>query len=318
MVSVRSFLHACERFFGYLADVQPKWLAAASFLLVVNLILRSRAWHNILRASYPDSNVRARDAAAAYMIGVGVNTFAPARGGDLVKVYVIDQKVEEANAPTTVATLIVETIFDFFAGGTLLAWAYATGAIPRLPEIPHAPVFEFSLIARHETAAAIIALVVIAAGFVAVRWASHHVRRFWARVEQGVAILRTPSRYLWTVVPYQALGWGCRIASAYYMLEAFNVEPTIRRALLVVAVGVVSTMLPFTPGGAGAQQALLAIVLAGAASSAEILAFSVGNQAVATVTSALVGVLAMLIVFRHVRVSRLRTHAATTPEPEPR
>lgn len=318
MVSVRAFLDACQRFLGNLADVQPKWLATAAMFLVINLILRSRGWHNILRAAYPDSRIRARDAAAAYMIGVGVNTFAPARGGDVVKVYVIDQKVEEANAPTTAATLVVETIFDFFAGGALLAWAYTTGAIPRLPEIPHAPVFEFSLIARHETAAAIVGAALIIVGVIAVRWASHHVRRFWARVEQGVSILRTPSRYLRSVVPYQALGWGCRIASAYYMLEAFNVEPTIRRALLVVAVGVVSTMLPFTPGGAGAQQALLAIVLAGAASSAEILAFSVGNQAVSTVTSGLVGVLAMLIVFRHIRVGRLRTHAATTPEPEPR
>ena len=313
MVSVRSFLHACQRFLGHLADVQAKWLAVAALLLAVNLMLRSRGWQNILRAAYPDSRIRLRDAAAAYMIGVGVNTFAPARGGDVVKVYVIDQKVEEANAPTTVATLIVETIFDFFAGGVLLIWAYVTGAIPRLPEIPHAPAFEFSLIARHETASAIVLVVVLAAGIVTVRWLSHHARRFWIRVQQGVSILRTPRRYLTGVVPYQALGWSCRIASAYYMLEAFNIEPTIRRALLVVAVGVVSTMLPFTPGGAGAQQALLAIVLAGASSSAEILAFSVGNQAVATVTSGTVGVLAMLIVFRHLRIGRLRTHAAATP-----
>ncbi len=252
------------------------------------------------------------------MIGVGVNTFALGRGGDVVKVYVVDQKVEDANAPTTVATLIVETIFDFFAGGVLLTWAYSTGAIPRLPEIPHAPVFEFSLIARHETAAAIAAGALVVAGIITVRWLSRHVRRFWDRVRQGVSILRTPRRYLATGRPLPGARLGLPDGSAYYMLEAFNIEPTIRRALLVVAVGVVSTMLPFTPGGAGAQQALLAIVLAGAGSSAEILAFSVGNQAVATVTSALVGVLAMLIVFRHLRIGRLRSRATATIEPEPR
>lgn len=318
MVSVRSFLDACQRFLAHLADVEVKWLLIASGLLALNLVLRSRGWQNILRAAYPESRVRLRDASAAYMIGVGVNTFAPARGGDVVKLYVIDQRVAKANAPTTVATLIVETLFDFFAGGALLTWAYATGAIPRLPDIPHAPAFEFSLIARHERASATIAFAIVIIAVIVVRWLSLHIRRFRDRVHQGVSILRTPRRYLLRVVPYQALGWACRIASAYYMLQAFNIEPTLRRALLVVAVGVVSTMLPFTPGGAGAQQALLAIVLAGVASSSSILAFSVGNQAVSTVTSALLGLLAMLIVFRHLRFSRLRARAESDPTSEPR
>ena len=129
------------------------------------------------------------------------------------------------------------------------------------------------------------------------RWLSHHVRAFWLRVEQGVAILRTPRRYLRNVVSYQALGWLCRLGAAYYMLEAFSVHATITNALLVLVVGSISTMLPVTPGGAGAQQALLVATLHGPTRTA-VLSFSVGTQIAMAAWSVVLGFLAILLVFR--------------------
>ena len=120
------------------------------------------------------------------------------------------------------------------------------------------------------------------AGWLLLRWLGHHVRAFWLRIEQGLVILRQPRRYFRTVVLYQALGWCCRLGTAYFLLEAFGVHATITNALLVLVVGSISTLLPITPGGAGAQQALLVIVLAGQASSSSLLAYSVGAQVAAT------------------------------------
>ena len=44
----------------------------------INLLLRSAAWHTIVRAAYPDIRYRWRSSAGAYFAGVGVNAIAPA------------------------------------------------------------------------------------------------------------------------------------------------------------------------------------------------------------------------------------------------
>ena len=48
--------------------------------------------------------------------------------------------------------------------------------------------------------------------------------------------------------------------------------------LLVLGVNAVAALVPFTPGGAGVQQALLVKVFAGSAAGATVAAYSVGQQ----------------------------------------
>ena len=55
--------------------------------------------------------------------------------------------------------------------------------------------------------------------------------------------------------------------------------------LLVLGVNAVAALVPFTPGGAGVQQALLVKVFAGTAAGATVAAYSVGQQiAIAALT----------------------------------
>jgi uncharacterized membrane protein YbhN (UPF0104 family) len=139
-------------------------------------------------------------------------------------------------------------------------------------------------------------------------------------VGQGVTILRTPKCYLRYVVLYQAIGWICRFGTAYFLLEAFNVNASIENALLVLVVGSISTLLPFTPGGAGAQQALLVIVLAGSATRSVLLAYSVGAQITVTVVNVMVGFVALFLLFGGLRWSHIRGRAdtsSTEPAPKP-
>src|SRR5438552_18558336 len=51
-----------------------------------------------------------RSSDLAYIAGVGVNSVVPARGGDVVKLYLVRQRMDEANYPTLGATLAVETL----------------------------------------------------------------------------------------------------------------------------------------------------------------------------------------------------------------
>ena len=120
---------------------------------------------------------------------------------------------------------------------------------------------------------------------------------FWQRVKQGVAILTEPRRFLREVVSWQALGWLCRFGAFWYFLEAFGIGGSFQNVMLVMSVQAISTMLPFTPGGAGAQQGLLLATLQGP-SRAAVLSFSVGTQIAMAAWSALLGFAALLLIFR--------------------
>jgi hypothetical protein len=82
------------------------------------------------------------------------------------------------------------------------------------------------------------------------------------------------------------------------LLDAFNVGGSVRNTLLVLGVNAVAAVVPFTPGGAGVQQALLVKVFGGTASGATVAAYSVGQQIAIAAFSFGVGFLALVFVFR--------------------
>ena len=141
----------------------------------------------------------------------------------------------------------------------------------------------------------------------------HHVIGFWRRVVQGLWILRTPSRFIRVVAAPQLIDWALRICVAYALLAAFGIPAAIRYAVLVVVIDSISTALPFTPGGVGAQQGLLVLGLAGVAGSGQLMAYSIGAQAVIVTFNFVLGVIAVFMLFGHVRISAVRraAHAPT-------
>jgi hypothetical protein len=82
------------------------------------------------------------------------------------------------------------------------------------------------------------------------------------------------------------------------MLEAFNIGGSVRNVLLVLGVNAVSAALPFTPGGAGAQQALLVQIFGNSSNAATVAAYSVGQQIAIAAFSFGVGFLALVFIFR--------------------
>jgi uncharacterized membrane protein YbhN (UPF0104 family) len=126
---------------------------------------------------------------------------------------------------------------------------------------------------------------------------ARRVEAFWQRIEQGLTILSQPRRYLTEVVSWQALGWLCRFGAFWSFLEAFGIGGSLQNVMLVMSVQAISTMLPFTPGGAGAQQALLVATLEGP-SRAAVLSYSVGTQIAMAAWSAVLGFAALVIIFR--------------------
>ena len=91
---------------------------------------------------------------------------------------------------------------------------------------------------------------------------SARVRAFWQRVRQGFTILRDRRRYRREMCSWQFASWIFRFAAYWALLDAFHIGGSVRNALLVLAVQVVASVFPFTPGGLGVQQALLLTIFA--------------------------------------------------------
>ena len=102
----------------------------------------------------------------------------------------------------------------------------------------------------------------------------------------------------WQVYAVQGMGWLCRFVAFWFLLDAFHVGGSVKNVLLVFGVNAVSTIVPFTPGGAGVQQALLLKVFGGAASGATVAAYSVGQQIATAATSFALGLAAVFFIFK--------------------
>ena len=263
MDDVRGFLDACQAFFDTITSVAFWPLLLAVSLHVHKLLLRGRAWQNILRASYPGERVPYWGVFGSYMAGVGVNSLAPARGGDVVKLYLVKRQVRESSYPTLGSSLVVETLFDFVVASVLFIWAIKVGLLPGVPDLPHLPAFDWSFVITHPVLAAFIGCVLIGLAIIGMAWASHRVNEFREKLRQGFAILRDRRAFLTGVVTWQAGSWLARGAAVYFFLEAFHIPASVDLTVTVLVVQGLSTLLPFTPGGLGTQQAVLVFAFSG-------------------------------------------------------
>jgi uncharacterized membrane protein YbhN (UPF0104 family) len=286
---IRSFVDAAQAFFGHLAAVSWGYLALAVALHVLKLAFRVRAWQNIIRASYPDEPVPYAGVFGAYVAGVGVNSVAPARGGDLVKIYIAKRRVPDSTYPTLASTLVVETLFDFVVASVLMIWALKLGVLPGVPDLPNLPAFDWRFVVQHPAATAFIGGVLLFGAILGLSVARRRVTAFRAKLAQGFAAVTDRRAFLTQVVSWQAASWVLRVVSVWCFLLAFHIDASAETALTVLVVQGLSTILPFTPGGAGTQQAVLVFALRGTATTSAILSFSVGMQVATVVVNVLLG-----------------------------
>src|SRR5262249_24530958 len=268
------------------------------------LTCTSMAWRNVLVAAYPGVRVRRRSIIGAYLAGVGVNAVIPLRVGDAVRVVLAHRSIESSTYTTVVSSSLVLSIFDFLAPSSLLAWAATTQSLPGIRELPRLPSFDFSWLLAHPLAADLLLAGLIVAAFAVGFWIHDHVREFWARVRQAFTVVRTPVRYLRTVVVWQAGDWCLRLVAIWFLLAAFGIPQSIQNVLLVQVSASVATALPLTPAGIGTEQAFLLYVFRGTVASSKLLAFSVGLKMVTVGTNVIAGFTAIFFTLRTFRYNR--------------
>jgi uncharacterized membrane protein YbhN (UPF0104 family) len=296
--SVSSFFDAVGQFFSDLAAVHWPALLLGLLFFGLNLTIRSRAFFHSLRAAYPTVSFQWRRVWGAYFAAVGFNNVVPARGGDVIKLFLTRSSIPGARYPTVAAAFFVESIFDACVGVLVLIFAFSQGVFPKPPSFSKLSSFDISYLAVHFRLTLFLITLLAVAGVVAFALLSVRVRAFWARVRQGVTILRDRNRYLREVASLQAVAWLCRFAAFWFLPDAFRVGGSVKNVLLVFGVNQVAGAVPFTPGGAGVQQALLVKVFSHAGSAAVVAAYSVGQQIAIAAFTAGVGLGAVVFIFR--------------------
>ena len=296
-VSANAVLESLEAAAGRFVALDLRFVVVALAFQVCNLALRSFALRNVLAAAYPEKRISAWTVGGAYASGVALNAFAPARGGEALKIALLRLRIPGSSVPTLVSAGVLLTVLDALIGSALIAGALGFGLVPSLPA-PQIPSLVGVTSHPFAVGAAVLALVV--AGVLVAGPLSRRARGLWLHVEQGGAILRTPARYVRSVVTLQLAGWACRTGVAFCLLAAFGLPATVPLAVIVVVAGGLSTLVP-TPGGAGTQQVLLVYALQQTASTAAALSFSVGMQVGITTVNTIIGLTALMFMFRTLR-----------------
>jgi uncharacterized membrane protein YbhN (UPF0104 family) len=291
---VSQFLDSAGTFFSRLASLSWIPLLIGLALYALYLLLRSRALFNAVRAAYPGVPVRWRDVWGAYMVGYAINNVFPLGGGNIAQLFLTRTSIPPSSYPTVASALWTGVIFDWFMGVLIMCFAFTQGVFPKPPDFSKLPAFDVSFLAAHMQFTLFLVTVLWIAFFVAFALLSAKVKAFWRRFRQGFAILRDSRRYRAQMASWQFASWVARFAAYWAFLEAFHIGGSVRNALLVLAVQVVASVFPFTPGGAGVQQALLVTIFAG---STEVAAFSVGQQIATAVLAGVLGFGALIFIF---------------------
>ena len=293
--SIESFADAVGSFFASVASIQWPALLLGLLAFLVYLSLRARAFYNILRAAYPDERFEFRRIWGAYISAYGFNSVIPARGGDVIKLFLAKTSVPRSTYPAVGASMLVENVFDATMAVVVLSFAFTQGVFPKPPDFSDLPAFDLQFFAGHPRFTLFLLTALAIGVLVAFALLSARVKAFWARVRQGLTVLFDRRRYFREVWLVQFAGWIFRFAAFWMLLEAFNIGGSVRNVLLVLGVNAIASLLPFTPGGAGVQQALLVKVFGG---SAAVAAYSVGQQIAIGATTLGVGFLALFFIFR--------------------
>ena len=295
---MNAVLHNIGVFFHHLANVGWTALGVALLCQFLKLCCVSRAWRNILVASYRDQRVRWRSIFGAYLGRVGVNAIVPARGGDAVGLFIAKRRIEGSTYPTLGATLVALTLFDSVLASCFIVYALVSGQLPGSSVLARLHAFDFHWFFAHLEGTLIVLGVVLLVLVVVLLWFAEDMFEFRRRLARGFAVFSDFGDYLRHVAVWQAADWCLRLVTIFFFLRAFHVPATLHNAILVQVTQSLAVLFPISPSGIGTEQALLLYTFAGKAARTVLLSFSVGMRVTLIIFNAALGFSAILVTMR--------------------
>ncbi len=223
-------------------DANRVWLGVAALGFLAAFVCTVGAWHAALTSA--GARICPRQAAARLGIGAMVNSFAPAKLGDAVKIALCSRAIDAPGRLWTAGgsyAALTATRALTLAG--LVVVASATGAMPLWP---------------------VFVLVGGAAGLALAAVASTRLRSH-VRIAQmlaGVSALTRSPRTLATVIAWTIGMQLARVAGTIGVVHALGLPHPILAALVILPALDVAGAIPLTPGSIGVGSGAVAVVLA--------------------------------------------------------
>ena len=294
----------------------PVWVLVAFALMCASMLLRSEAWHAILRAALPGTRVRRRDTARGTMIGVLMSATLPARLGEPSRALIVARRLGRVRDrfPIVLGTLVSQTLLNILALIVLGSVMFATVGLFQGNED--------AIVLATIAPVVLLALVFLApwllrrgrpTRFQRLAEAAGAVRRALVQVRSGLEVFRKPKLGGWAALA-QLTAWAIQWLACYVLLVALGLD---ERAGLGAAAAVlfavnVTAALPATPANLGVfQAACVAVLSAYGVGKTDALAYGIILQAVEIATALTMGMPALVregMTWRDLRTRAL--HAA--------
>jgi len=232
-------------------------------------VVRSRAWRNLLVATFPGSNVRWRDAYGATLVMHGSGIFLPMHSEETVRISLMKERIDGASTPAVAATAGVDALFDVLLTAVLVIMSSWLGA----------SVVDWHEIAAHPVKPALFAILVLAAIVTALAALRRKARGLGGQLAQGVVIFKHRGVYTRTVLGWQLADFALQLATLYLMLVAFGfAAPTLVSVVLIRTAQRVTVSLPGFLETGSQQAMIVAILSAGGFPAGQALGFGFGSK----------------------------------------
>lgn len=248
--------------FARIGDVSIYWLLLALALKTAESALIGVTWRNILRASYPGSGLSFKTSWGASQGGTAINAVTPAQAGTAAMIGIFRTSIRGSTVAGVTSATVVQSLF--FTGLSVFIVIAVAIFRPRTVSRGSPSDETGGFVAEHPFLVAFGAVVVVVLAVALWRRMKPQLLELWRRAKAGGAILRDWRRY------------AREVAASSHML---------------------SGLFAITPGGVGQTQALDVATLRAHASTDDIAAFSITQDAVMTIWNVVLGVIVMLWAF---------------------
>jgi uncharacterized membrane protein YbhN (UPF0104 family) len=228
--------------FDALSEAERHWLLLGAAGFVTAFAATVGAWRAALAAA--GGRICPKQAAARLAIGSMVNSFAPAKLGDAVKIALCSKAIDAPGRLWTAGGVYAAlAAARSLALAAVIVVASASGAMPVWP---------------------VFVLCAMVGALVAVSTLSSRLRNHprIAQVLDGLGALRRSPRALGSVLGWTALMQLARLGATMAVAAALGVPHPVLAALIILPALDVASAFPITPGSIGVGSGAVAVALA--------------------------------------------------------
>jgi uncharacterized protein (TIRG00374 family) len=245
-------------------------LVLAAIVATMTFPLRARRWRTILDPIVPKLPFGPLWRSTA--IGMMVNNVLPARAGEFARAFALTREVPTISFPMSLASLVVDRVFDAIVVFLLLMVAIAS------PTFPAGATIKGQSIGHIAMVFALVPLVLLVVLYLLAAYPKTLIRAFELvarrvsktleargsemlhRFAEGLSVLKAPGHFI-AVFLWALWLWLVQPLAFWIGLRAFGIDVPWSATLLVQALTVIGVALPSSPGYFGLFEAGAIIAL---------------------------------------------------------